>query len=415
MTLLAVAAAAFPAVSPAWAALPAWAAALLLARRLPRAMVVQLSGMLAVGGGCIAWAAWKGYPLEFTRLVSANIHVIALIAAVTFLRLATRPAAQAAAPPKGRKALVKTAWGLHLFSSAINLSAVMIFGNRMEQAGKIGRVQLILLSRAFCNGCYWSPFYVSIATALAYAPGADFLTLVLAGLPVALAGLVVTTRQLWRDAESREAHGCPLRFQDLSVPLALSLAVILLNQLFPDFPVLTLITILALLLTPAVLAVREPAAAIRRVASHVATGLPEIYRELMLFLAAGVMSAGISTVLGGGHVSLELAGVSPALAGGFISGAMLLSLAGVHPLITISILGGLLAHTDYNANLLGLCMMMMWANGIVASPFSGINLALQGRFGTSSFAIMRWNAGYALTMLAVCVAALHLYHRLGAL
>jgi hypothetical protein len=104
--------------------------------------------------------------------------------------------------------------------------------------------------------------------------------------------------------------------------------------------------------------------------------------------------------------------VSPLTAGGFILAAILFSLIGIHPIITISILGSLLGNTAYNANLLGVCMMMMWGNSIVASPFSGINLAIQGRFDVSSFSIMRWNAAYVLAMLTVCISALYIYYYL---
>ena len=69
-------------------------------------------------------------------------------------------------------------------------------------------------------------------------------------------------------------------------------------------------------------------------------------------------------------------------------------------------MGGLLSNVDYNTTLLGL-RMMMWGNNIVASPFSGINLSIQGRFGPSAFALMRWNAGYALAMLVACVLVLY--------
>ena len=413
MAVLAVVSASSSLLSPLWPGVAGWLAAVLLFRRLPRTMLYQISGMLAVGLICIAWVILNGNPLDLTRAVSANIHVIALIASVTFLRLITGPGGQSTGSvPRGKKALVKTAWGLHLFASVINLSAIMIFGNRMEQAGKINRLQMILFSRSFCSGCYWSPFYVAIATALVYAPGSGFITLVLAGIPVALTGLLITTWQLARDEESRDTCGYPLRFEALSVPLLLSVAVIVLNKLFPAFPVLTLITILSFLLALMVLVIRDPYTAAGQIGGHIATDLPNIYRELVLFLAAGVMSTGISTLLLSSDISLGLADVSPLFAGGFILTAMLFSLAGVHPIVTISIVGSLLINTSYNANLLGIAMMMMWGNSIVASPFSGVNLTLQGRFGISSFSIMRWNLGYAFTMLAVCITALHAYHYL---
>ena len=413
MALLAVAAATSPLVSPLWSGLFGWSAALLLFRRLPLTMVYQISGILLVGLSCIAWVGLKGYPVDFTRVISANVHIVALIASVTFLRLISLPGNQVdSALPKGKKALVKTAWGLHMFASVINLSAVMIFGARMEQAGKINRLQAILFSRAFCSGCYWSPFYVSIATALVYAPGSNFITLVLAGLPIALIGLIITTWQLLRDEDSHETCGYPLRFEALLIPVLLSIAVILLNNLFPDFPVLTLITVLSFLLAVLVLAVRDPLSVIERISSHVHDGLPDMHKELMLFLAAGVMSAGISTLVISSDISLGITAVSPLTGGGFILAAILLSLVGMHPIITISILGSLLGNAAYNADLLGVCMMMMWGSSIVASPFSGINLAIQGRFDVSSFSLMRWNTGYALAMLTVCITALYIYNYL---
>lgn len=410
MTLLAIAASSSPAVSPLWPGLAGWLAALLLFRRLPWILACQTSVMLCVGLACLAWVLLNRLPVDLVRVVSANIHVLALLASVTFLRLITQPGSgDEARLPRGRKALVKTAWGLHLFASVINLSAIMIFGNRMEKGGKISRLQAILFSRAFSNGCYWSPFYVSVATALVYAPGADFITLALAGLPVALIGLLLTTWQLARDPDSAHACGYPLRLNALLVPLALSAAVIGLNKAFPAFPVLTLITALSLALTALALAARRGAAAPGLLAAHVVDDLPNMGRELALFLAAGVMSTGISAVLVGNGASLGLSAISPAVCGGLMAVAILVSLVGVHPIVTISILGGLLSNVDSNATLLGLCMMMMWGNSIVVSPFSGINLAIQGRFGPSAFSIMRWNAGYALAMLAACVLVLYAY------
>ena len=411
MALLAVLAATSSLVSPLWSGLAGWAAAIMLFQRLPGAMIYQISGMLLVGLGCLAWVMLNSYPVDFVRLASANIHIIALIASVTFLRLISLPGDESGTTlPKGNRALVKTAWGLHVFATVINLSAVMLFGNRMEQAGKINRLQAIMFSRAFASGAYWSPFYVSIATALVYAPGSDFPTLMLAGLPIALAGLFITTWQMARDKEGRDTCGYPLRFEALFIPVLLCAAVILLHNVFPDFPVLTLITVLSFLLALLMLAVRGPLTALHRIGAHIVDELPDMHKELMLFLAAGFMSVGITAVLLNSDISLGLTTVTPLTGSAFIVAAVLLSLIGVHPIITISILGSLLGNAAYNPDLLGACMLMMWGTSIVGSPLSGINLAIQGRFGVSSFAIMRWNAGYVLAMVLVCTMALHVYY-----
>lgn len=52
---------------------------------------------------------------------------------------------------------------------------------------------------------------------------------------------------------------------------------------------------------------------------------------------------------------------------------------------------------------------MTWALGVSLSPLSGTHLAMQGRYGISSYAFTRWNLGYVGLLLLVQLAALHLY------
>ena len=107
MTLLAIAASSSPAVSPLWPGLAGWLAALLLFRRLPWILACQTSGMLCVGLACLAWVLLNRLPVDLVRVVSANIHVLALLASVSFLRLIAQPGNGGEARlPKGRKALV---------------------------------------------------------------------------------------------------------------------------------------------------------------------------------------------------------------------------------------------------------------------------------------------------------------------
>jgi hypothetical protein len=50
-----------------------------------------------------------------------------------------------------------------------------------------------------------------------------------------------------------------------------------------------------------------------------------------------------------------------------------------------------------------------WAIGVVSSPFSGINLSMQGRYGQRGLDSLRWNGTYSLIMLALSITALNLY------
>lgn len=410
MILLSILASVSASVSPLYAAACAWMALLLLLRRAPWGMLLQITLMMATGIACMVFSIDSLEQVPLTRLLSANHQLLALIAAVSFLRLITQPGSGGKEVlPRGPAAALKTLWGLHFLSAVITLSAMIIFGSRIEKEAIINRLHGIIFSRSFACGCFWSPFYVALATALLYAPGSELPVLALAGVPIALFGLSLTSWQLLRDPDIDALATYPIHAEALTVPLALSLMMIISHLLLPDFPVLTLITVLSLLLTLLMSSLRSPVGAATRFVAHIISELPRMNRELGLFLAAGVMSTGISVLINHNTLSLTLPGFTPLVGAVFIVAAILVSIIGVHPIVSISVVGSLLSTTDFDPNLLGVCMMMMWGLGIVVSPLSGVNLAIQGRFGLSSFAIMRWNAGYTLSLSLFCVALLYLY------
>jgi hypothetical protein len=60
-------------------------------------------------------------------------------------------------------------------------------------------------------------------------------------------------------------------------------------------------------------------------------------------------------------------------------------------------------------DLLALVFVYAWGLSIAVSPLSGLNLALQGRFGIPGVTIMKWNALYTLQMFAVASLLLWFY------
>jgi len=84
-----------------------------------------------------------------------------------------------------------------------------------------------------------------------------------------------------------------------------------------------------------------------------------------------------------------------------------LAVCGVHPVISIAVVGAWVAPMGVSHILLAVLFLMSWAIGVCVSPFSGMNLALQGRYEVSGWQLFRWNRGYALKMLLVCAVVLH--------
>jgi hypothetical protein len=86
---------------------------------------------------------------------------------------------------------------------------------------------------------------------------------------------------------------------------------------------------------------------------------------------------------------------------------LILALVGVHPVISIAVIGHWLADIQPDQTLLAIMFLMSWAIGASASPVSGVSLALQGRYDVSGWSISSWNLGYTIKMYGVaCVVLL---------
>ena len=392
-----------------------WAAGLLLASRLGRLQRVQTLLMLFVGSLGLVYGATSGAHPDWLTALAGNQALLAMLTSVSFLRLISLPTAERGEPdPRGRQALWRTLLGVHLFGAVINLSAVMILGDRQSRRAPMTPLQAAVLSRGFALAAHWSPFFAAMGIAISHAPGASLPVLSLVGLPLAATGLLLSAWQLGRRSDVPQFVGYPMHFGALWVPGLLAVLVLSTHSLLPRVPVLTVISTAALVLVTTVLWAADPGRAGRRLGGHVASGLPTMSGELALFLAAGVLAAGIGTVVDAAGWSLALDRFGATEAGVMLLIMVWLSIAGVHPVISIATAQGLLAPLSPDPNLLGITYLMAWGTGVSISPFSGMHLAMQGRFGVDAHGFLRWNGGFTVLMLCVHLIALRLYETLTA-
>lgn len=390
-----------------------WLAGLLLAGRVSGLQRTQTLLMFAIGAAGLLYAWLGGGQPQWQKALSTNQALLAMLAGVSFLRLISLPAVDAGEPdPRGRSALWRTLLGVHLFGSVINLSAVMILGDRQSRRQPMTPLQASVLSRGFALASLWSPFFAAMGIALSNAPGAQLLTLSMVGLPLAALGLLVAGWQLSRWPAAADFVGYPMHFGALWVPGLLAVLVMTLHHALPLLPILSLISSMALVLTVVVLLARHAADAPRRFAGHVRAGLPRMSGELLLFLAAGVLAAGIASVVQTSGWTLDLLEFGATEASLLLLLMVGVSAAGVHPVISIATAHGLLAPLTPDPNLMGITYLMTWAAGVSSSPFSGMHLAMHGRFGIDARGFLRWNGSFTLFMLAVDILVLHLYQAL---
>ncbi len=390
-----------------------WIAALLLITRVNALQRLQVVGMLVIGTGGLVYGLVNGTSINPARVISVNQSMIAMLAAVSFLRLVTQPPDVSEALPQGGLPLWRTLFGIHFLGSVINMSAIVIIGDRLSANRPLSAQQACVISRGFALAACWSPFFAAMGIALASAPGAEIATLGMVGLPIALCGLMITGWSLTHRDRAANFYGYPMRFTTLWIPALLALLLMLLHHLYPQIPILTLVALLSLSLSLVILLLRHGANGLTAYRQHVSVGLPRMSAELMLFLAAGVLASGMGAIVTTSGLTFDGSTFGASEASLMLALMVGISVLGVHPVISIATTGGILAPIGVNPNLLGITFLMTWAIGVSTTPLSGLHLMIQGRYQIRGWTLFKMNYRFSLVMLSLAILVLHGYEALG--
>ena len=388
-------------------ALAAWIAGCAVWTRLPRRAQIQVGLMIGIGLACIAAAAERGVEVDWGDVAGRSLPILTLLAGVAFLRLvyvadAARARGAGAAAPRGFGAYLRTMAGVHLFGAVINMSALVVFADRLARSGPLGRREVAMLARSYSMVAYYSPFIGGVAVALGLVPGVRFPELVLTGIALAGVGfLVVAVLGRLEEGEAMSAFkGYPFRLESLWLPFVLVGSVAAAHWRWPSLSVLLLVALLAPLLAAAVLAARTGAlGAMRTVARFAVTDLPGMSGELTLFLAAGVLGGGLTALVAAYPSVVPVFALDPVTGTVALAGIVLCSIAGVHPLVSVTALVAVTLPASPDPTLLAVVCVTGWGIGSAAGPYSGINLVLAARCGASSWLFARWNVVYCAIMV----------------
>lgn len=387
---------------PRWATgIPAWIALLLVWPQASRRARIQSAALASVGIAGLLWGAAHDVSLRWDLVLAGNALIIGMLAAVTFLRLIVSPGEEGR--PRRSRAIAETALGIHLFGAVINMSMVFLVAQRLTRGRPLDDRQSMLLTRCFGAAAFWSPFFAAMGVALTWAPGAHIEPLILHGLPLAALALLLTVVQTLRHTPE-PFEGYPLHARALAQPLLLTVCVLAINKALPQTPVIAIICLIVppLSMLGSWLRGAEGRQALQQ---HLHGELPRVGNELALFLAAGVMAAGAAAVFASFDGWLPFQHFAASQASLLLGLMLLLSLVGVHPVISISVVGTLLAPLAPQPELLATLFLCSWAIGVAISPFSAMNLALQSRYGMGAMQVMRLNLGYGVAMYLASVGA----------
>jgi hypothetical protein len=398
-------------LSPVWLeGLLVWSAGIILFFKLAtkQRIIVSVIGLFALLSWLIAWQT--GDASQLLGALTMNQSMIVMLMGVQFLQLVAMPDSETSeALPTGKKAFLRTYWGLHLFGSVINMSAVILVADRLASVSPLTKHQQVLLTRSFTSAASWSPFFAAFAAAMVFAPDASLAVVILTGLGLACAAFIITYADVLRGGKASldSFVGYPMQFQALWLPAILALMVMIFHELMPDIKVILLIALLAVLISGGVLFFRVGLAmSSKQLLRQVTVELPSMKNEISLFLIAGVFGAGLAAVLDNLSINVPFVEFNGVVASMTMLSMFILALLGVHPIVSIAVIGHWISTTEPNQTLLAMTFLMSWALCVSTSPMSGINLALHGRYGVSGREIFSWNLPYAIKMYLIASTVL---------
>lgn len=362
---------------------------------LTRSSKQQSSILFGLGVLLLGWGALVGGPVALKEAATRNLPLLTMFVAVSFLSL-TNPSEEDKSQPTGRKGFWSTLGASHLLGAVINLSIVFVVGDRLSRGGKLSERQTQVIMRGFCSGAYWSPFFVASGVAMTYSPGAQWQHTIIPGLLMAVAMALIT---FWEVSLGKieEFKGYPLRMDSLIMPIVLATIVLVCHHLFTRVHILTLISIVAPIGAVFFMKVRPR---VQALSSYINGRLSNVSSQFALFLAAGVFSSGVGSLLQAypSMVAFHASSLTP-LVFLLVSGVMILiSLIGVHPVVSISLMAPLLTPLGASADQLAFLFLSVWGTGTASSPLSGVGLAMISRYQATSRSVLKLNFRYMIIL-----------------
>lgn len=373
----------------------AWISVLFLASKLEKPAKRQCATLYTVGILFLIFSHFNHVSINLKDIFLPNLNMVSMFIAVSTLNLATgNLSAGNDKNWSGWKGLFSSLGSVSLLGAVINISVLFVVGNRLMVNGTIARSQAILLSRIFACAAFWSPFFVAMAVALTFSPGMDFFRNLPFGLAAVCGALFFTGWDVWRSGISK-FEGYPLKIHTLKLPLLLSSVVLFCKWMWPSLSIIAIIALLA----PVISISLMPKQNVRqKLKAQVTERLPSIGNQVVLFLGAGLLAAGIHglTQIWSLAPLIQMLGEYNWFAASMVTLiAIIIGYLGVHPIILISSMAPLLLHLNPNPTLLGMTFLYCWGLSTAVSPLSGANLALIASYRLKALDMLRWNAFYA--------------------
>lgn len=397
----------------AWHAILLVSVILILPSKLPKSLKWQCTIMQLIGWSGFIWVQLQSAQSEppWYQPLITNIPLLVLFGAVSFLRVVVSPSTSNEKSPRGVSAFWQTLLGSHLLASVINMSAGFVVADRLQQGKGLDRIIGAIAVRCITIAAYWSPFFGGMASVLHYLGDVPLLEIWKIGIPLSVLALLFTgweVRTLSSDNLS-SFRGYPLTIDALLLPIGLLITVLLSRVLWPQVPTVILVASASLIVPCFLLFIKHtPSQSSQIIQQHITKGLGNLRGEFLLFVSAGVLSAGGSALFTLYPPLLPFDSFTPWIACALLLSIIFLAMLGVHMLVGISISAPLLLPLEPDLVLLALCYLSSWSIAIVLSPFSGMSLAFRGCYQLQLMELPRNNFTYGIFMLVISMLSFFL-------
>ena len=398
----------FPTLYPI-AGILLWGFAISSFRLLAHRSLIQSMALIGVGIASLGFSLLEGASAPLYQLINSNTQLLAMLAAVSFLSLIATPSKRSKkrALPVGKKGLISTLASGHFFSAIINVSALLIIAEKLNESRNIDTRAASMLTINFAMCALWSPFFAAMAYTLSLVPNMQMLAVMSVGAPMGLISLAMLY-WLHRAPESK-LTGYPLKGRNLVLPTLLAATVIIAHEVWPTIAITQIIAICAPLL---VIIVLLSEGRTNQLHSHITNRLPNMHNEITLFLSAGVFAIGLGALFKVMPPWLPFTHYGPLEACLTLGCCLVAARLGVHVIMIMAVTAPLLLTLEPNPNLLAMTFLAAWGLGSAINPVSGTLLVMQGNYHIKGSQIARANTLPIAALYAINCVALFIYSAL---
>lgn len=272
----------------------------------------------------------------------------------------------------------------HLLSSCMNLASLRILGDKFFnlQGGNEKAASFVLVGFATCS-C-WSPFFAALTLCIAAAPNSRYESVVPFGF---LFSAIFMTSIYYLGSRAIRSETARLEKIDFSLKFILKLLSVIamtIGIVYLDFGFSVIVAVsiscITVVLTTIVLNSKSEKLT-ESLLSFLQNDLGRTVNEIALFSSCGVLSLGISTLVGGVDQSIIQLMWTPLVT--ILIPLLIVGLAmiGLHPVASIASVGALFSglYAD-SPDLLAIMLVIGWCLAVIASPMSGARVYLSSSF-----------------------------------